>query len=171
MRGVVLHLIVLPEKHVKLDPPESPLPVEEASQQALEAFRAVLDNSLKLELDHHIAYFAHYEYARLLTKLGKENHTEARKHLSLVLDGKVPLGPTKGKGKVSLHNIVVLRANAACKCCRRGEGLDLLTARIRSGSAEDRLVYSATLSRLQYKSKSMSLFFVVSAALQHRHHV
>ena len=113
MRGVVLHLIIFPEKHIKLDPPESPLPVAEASQQALDAFRIVLDNSLKLELDHHIAYFAHYEYARLLAKTGKEHYAEARKHLSLVLDGKVPLGPTKGKGKVSLHNMVVLRANAA----------------------------------------------------------
>lgn len=116
MRGVVLYLIVFPEKHVKLDPVESPLPVAEASQQALEALRVVLDNSLNLELDHHIAYFAHYEYARLLTKLGTAHHAEARKHLQLVLDGKVPLGPTKGKGKVSLHNMVILRANAAREC-------------------------------------------------------
>lgn len=115
MRGVVLYLVAYPEKHVKLDPPESPLSIEDASKQALEAYKIVMDNSLKLELDHHIAYFAHYEYARLLTKMGKEHHAEAKKHLSLVLDGKVPLGPTKGKGKVSLHNMVILRANAACK--------------------------------------------------------
>ena len=113
MKGVILHLIVMPEKHIKLDLPTSPIAEAEGVQQALACFRTVLDHSLRLELDHQIAYFAHYEYARLLTKLGPEHHAEARTHLAAVLEGKVQLGPSKGKGKVSLQNVAVIRANAA----------------------------------------------------------
>lgn len=72
-------------------------------------------NSTKLELDHHVAYLCHVELARLLIKLGPEHYVDARQHLDMVLHGTVPFGPTKGKGKVSMQNAFVLKANGIRK--------------------------------------------------------
>lgn len=68
---------------------------------------------MKLELEHHLAWFAHFEYARMLMrKGGPSNYELCKQHLDKVLEGKVVLGPTKGKGKVSMQNMAVIRANS-----------------------------------------------------------
>ena len=64
-------------------------------------------------MDHQIVWFAHYEYGRLLMAMGEEHYSQAKEQFAIVLENRVQLGPTKGKGKVSLQNVVVLRANAS----------------------------------------------------------
>lgn len=74
-----------------------------------------ITNSTKLELDHHVAYLCHVELARLLVKLGPAHFDDARQHLSMVLEAKIPFGPSKGKGKVSMQNAFVMKANGIRK--------------------------------------------------------
>jgi hypothetical protein len=60
-------------------------------------------------------------------KLGPSRYAEAKEHLSTVLENRVQLGPTKGKGKASMQNVVILRANASSKQCvfSKGRGVQL----------------------------------------------
>lgn len=57
--------IARPASHVVSDPPQSPIPIEEADQQAFISLNNVLKHSKDLVHDHHLAWFAHYELARL----------------------------------------------------------------------------------------------------------
>lgn len=72
-------------------------------------------NSTNLELDHHVAYLCHVELARLMVKLGPEHFEDAKHHLDMVLEAKIPFGPSKGKGKVSMQNAFVMKANGIRK--------------------------------------------------------
>ncbi|KAG8700934.1 hypothetical protein FRC09_005657 [Ceratobasidium sp. 395] len=65
-----------------------------------------------LRQEHWVAYFAHYELGRLYEELGR--YPEARKNFSLVVS-EAPLEGTNysRRGKYSLQNAIVLRANAS----------------------------------------------------------
>ncbi|UZJ52370.1 hypothetical protein CBS101457_001690 [Exobasidium rhododendri] len=108
LRGVTLRYIAYPEKHAKVDPEQSPIPVQEAAEQAEISLRNVIDSSHRLSLDHYLCYFAHYELGRLRANQGKTE--EAKEEFNLILSGKKLLSH---KGKASLANMVLLRSNGA----------------------------------------------------------
>ncbi|KAN0063269.1 hypothetical protein ACQY0O_004433 [Thecaphora frezii] len=110
LRGVCLKFIAFPEKHSKVRPRESPVPIAEAARQAELSFKTVLDHGDKIKLDHWLVYFAHYELGRLYAGMGRT--LEAKEQLNLVLSQKT-LEDKGRKGKYSLQNMVQLRANGA----------------------------------------------------------
>ncbi|ORY90242.1 hypothetical protein BCR35DRAFT_299838 [Leucosporidium creatinivorum] len=112
LRGIILHFIAHPEPHVKPRPAESPIPVKEADEQALISFNNVLKHGRDIQHDHHLVWFAHYELGRLYGSMGE--YTKARQHYEMVMSGKgLEISHKKGKGKVSLQNMAVLRSNSA----------------------------------------------------------
>lgn len=79
------------------------IPQVEAAERASAAFQSVFENGTKIELDHHVVYFARkfscqlffmscdrllvdFEYGRLLACMG--NKEDARIQLDLLLSGK-----------------------------------------------------------------------------------
>ena len=110
LRGVCLKYIACPERHSKVRPKESPIPQDEAAEQAEISFRTVLQHGHQLKLDHWLVYFAHYELGRLYA--GRGRIEEAKEQLLLVLSQKA-LEDRGRKGKYSLQNMVHLRANGA----------------------------------------------------------
>ncbi|EPQ25627.1 uncharacterized protein PFL1_06807 [Pseudozyma flocculosa PF-1] len=110
LRGVCLKFIAYPEKHSKVRPQESPIPEDEAAEQAEMSFKTVLEHGAKLRLDHWLVYFAHYELGRLYAGMGRT--ADAKEQLNLVLSQKT-LEDRGRKGKYSLQNMVHLRANGA----------------------------------------------------------
>ncbi|BGP12355.1 hypothetical protein JCM10213v2_000271 [Rhodosporidiobolus nylandii] len=109
LRGIILRYIAHPEAHVKNRPEKSHIPLEEADSQALRSFRNVIEHGRDLAVDHHLVYFAHYELGKLHHVRGE--YPKAREHYEVVMSGKVEVNK-KSKGKVSLQNMVVLRANS-----------------------------------------------------------
>ncbi|KAI6022958.1 outer membrane protein Iml2/Tetratricopeptide repeat protein 39 [Pisolithus microcarpus] len=74
------------------------------------AFKAVFEHGPKIELDHYLVYYAHFEYGRLLARSGKKD--EARTHFDLVLSGKVAeVNPCWAKGQVQTR--LYVRTHAA----------------------------------------------------------
>lgn len=66
----------------------------------------------KLAQEHYVAYFAHYELGRLYEELGR--YADARLSFNKVTSDSVLEGPmNQRKGKYSLQNAIVLRANAS----------------------------------------------------------
>lgn len=110
LRGVCLKFIAYPEPHSKKRPKESPIPVEEAAEQAEISFNTVLEHGHKLKLDHWLVYFAHYELGRLYASRGEVSR--AKEQFNLVLSQK-NLEDRGRKGKYSLQNMVHLRSNGA----------------------------------------------------------
>ncbi|GAA5986682.1 hypothetical protein JCM11641_001361 [Rhodosporidiobolus odoratus] len=109
LRGVIYRLIAHPEPHVKNDPEAPPVLPEQADEQALSSFNNILQHSKEIQHDHHLVYFAHYELGRLHHCRGE--YDKAREHYDNVMGGRVVI-EKKSKGKVSLQNMVVLRANS-----------------------------------------------------------
>lgn len=130
---MLLHYLYRPDPQVKAETFEPSMTLAEADKAMIDvcllsrpsepllivyphqSLQIGITNSTLLELDHHIAYLCHVELARLLVKLGDDRQAEARQHLNMVLEGKVPFGPTKGKGKVSMQNAFVMKANGIRK--------------------------------------------------------
>ncbi|GAA5901953.1 hypothetical protein JCM5296_006311 [Sporobolomyces johnsonii] len=111
LRGVILRFIAHPEPHVRARPPQSQIPVAEADEQALISFNNVLKHGRDIYHDHHLVWFTHYELGRLFDAQGQ--WAKAREQYELVLSGKhLEISHKKGKGKVSLQNMAVLRSNA-----------------------------------------------------------
>ncbi|KIM24629.1 hypothetical protein M408DRAFT_331716 [Serendipita vermifera MAFF 305830] len=109
LRGVCLRYIAYPDSFVIVTD-ENPLP--KAAAQAKEAFEFVLAHGTNIVYDHHIVYWTHYELGKLEARNGDKD--EARKHIELVLSGKVLEVNWNGrKGKYSLENALNVRANAA----------------------------------------------------------
>ncbi|KAG8757111.1 hypothetical protein FRC14_002373 [Serendipita sp. 396] len=109
LRGICLRYVMYPDPYSS-ETGESPLP--EASKLAKESFEFVLNNGPKIVYDHHIVYWTHYELGRLEARIG--NKEEAKRHIELVLSGKVLEVNWHGrKGKYSLENALHLRSNAA----------------------------------------------------------
>ncbi|BGP48328.1 hypothetical protein JCM10450v2_004200 [Rhodotorula kratochvilovae] len=112
LRGIILRFIAHPDPHVVVRPKESPIPIEEADEQALISFNNVLKHGKDISHDHHVVWFAHYELGRLYQSKG--DWGLAREQYELVMSGKhLEINASKkGKGKVSLQNMAVLRSNA-----------------------------------------------------------
>ncbi|GAA5888776.1 hypothetical protein JCM6882_002847 [Rhodosporidiobolus microsporus] len=111
LRGVILRFIAHPEPYVKLQPDAPTVPVAEADELALTSLNFILQHGKDIEVDHHLVWFAHYELGRLFHSQGQ--WTKAREQYERVMSGKgMEVGKKKGKGKVSLQNMAVLRSNA-----------------------------------------------------------
>jgi hypothetical protein len=54
LRGVTLRYIAYPEKHARVDPKESPIPVEEAAKQCQISLQNVIDEGDKISLDREL---------------------------------------------------------------------------------------------------------------------
>jgi len=113
MKGIILRFIAFPESHTQPRPKMSPIPKEDAAEQAEISFRNIFKHGKDIVYDHQIVYFAHYELGRLYdftsdTKNAKEQYT-------LVMDRPkdMELSSKRGKGKVSMQNMAILRVNAA----------------------------------------------------------
>ncbi|KAF5353270.1 hypothetical protein D9756_007772 [Leucocoprinus leucothites] len=113
LKGVCLRYVAYPDPDAILDPQEAvAIPKEQAVKQSQEAFRLVLENGPKIELDHHIVYHTHYELGRLLACEG--DHEKARNEFELVISGKhLEVGPSGKKGKYSMENALHMRCHAA----------------------------------------------------------
>ncbi|KXN89075.1 Tetratricopeptide repeat protein 39B [Leucoagaricus sp. SymC.cos] len=113
LKGVCLRYVAYPDPDAIFDPEEVvAIPNEQAAKQSQDAFRLVLDNGPKIELDHHIVYHTHYELGRLLACEGK--HDSARHEFELVISGKyLEVGPSGRKGKYSMENALHMRCHAA----------------------------------------------------------
>ncbi|KAI0071516.1 hypothetical protein K474DRAFT_1630434 [Panus rudis PR-1116 ss-1] len=113
LRGVCLSYIAFPDPEAVLDVNEKlTLSEDEASNQALTSFELVFTHGTKIELDHFIVYFAHFELGRLLARRGDKQ--SARTHIELVVSGKpLEVNPSARKGKYSLEAGLHVRANAA----------------------------------------------------------
>lgn len=113
LRGVTLRYIAHPEPHAKVDPPESDIPEDEANEQAMLSFKAVLEHGHKIATDHYIIYFSHYELGRLHGNMGDRD--DAKRELELVLSGKMleDKGRRKGNHKYGMQNMALLRSNGA----------------------------------------------------------
>ena len=120
LRGVVLRNMAFPEKVNKLDPPQCPIPVEEAARKAEQSLRLVADRGHEIVYDHYLLYFSHYELGRLYINM--KRIPEARKELDLVLSGK-NLGDHGRKGKYSMQNMAVLRSNGAMELLQKPQEL------------------------------------------------
>ncbi|KAG8808352.1 hypothetical protein FRC17_003991 [Serendipita sp. 399] len=116
LHGICLRYVAYPDPYSS-ETGESPLP--DAAKLAKESFEFVLSNGPKIVYDHHIVYWAHYELGRLEARNG--NKEEAKRHIELVLSGKVLEVNWSGrKGKYSLENALNLRSNAALEALETG---------------------------------------------------
>lgn len=113
LEGVCWRYVAYPDPDVDLDKNGSlPVTIDDAGRRAEQAFKAVFKHGPKIELDHYLVYYAHFEYGRLLARSGKMD--EARTHFDLVLSGKaVEVSSAGRKGKYSLENALHVRTYAA----------------------------------------------------------
>ncbi|TFK53849.1 hypothetical protein OE88DRAFT_1654178 [Heliocybe sulcata] len=85
---------------------------EEAEKRAKEAFAAVFEHGPKIELDHYLVFYSHYEFGRLLFCAGDK--AGAKHQFELVLSGKpLEVNAAGKKGKYSLESNLHVRASAA----------------------------------------------------------
>ncbi|KAF8312368.1 hypothetical protein DL93DRAFT_2115004 [Clavulina sp. PMI_390] len=84
--------------------------VPEAEKRAFAGFQAVIDRASKIEVDHYIIYYTHYELGLLYACAG--NAKASKEHLDLVLSGK-QLIPKAEKGKWSMQSSLLMRTHAA----------------------------------------------------------
>ncbi|GAA5877339.1 hypothetical protein JCM16303_006247 [Sporobolomyces ruberrimus] len=111
LRGVILRFIAHPEAYAIARPEKSQIPIEEADEQALISFNNVLKHGKDISHDHHLIWFTHYELGRLFES--KREWSKSREQFEIVMSGKsLEVSTKKGKGKVSLQNMAVLRSNA-----------------------------------------------------------
>ncbi|KAI6143386.1 hypothetical protein BKA82DRAFT_4185656 [Pisolithus tinctorius] len=113
LEGVCWRYVAYPDPDADLDENGSlPVTIDDAGRRAERAFKAVFEHGPKIELDHYLVYYAHFEYGRLLARSGKMD--EARTHFDLVLSGKaVEVSSAGRKGKYSLENALHVRTYAA----------------------------------------------------------
>lgn len=90
-----------------------------AEERAKDAFEAALSHGMKLQGDHHLVFYTHYEYGRLLAHQGEKE--EALKHFGYVSAGKAPeSNPAGWRGKYSLENALNFKTNAAIEALALG---------------------------------------------------
>lgn len=113
LRGVVLRFIAFPEPHAKVRPAESPIPAEEAAEQARISFTNVIQNAANISYDHYLIYFSHYELGRLHANLGEDD--QARAEFNLVLSGKT-LEDKSRKGKYGMQVSLIEGREDGSRC-------------------------------------------------------
>ncbi|KIY53775.1 hypothetical protein FISHEDRAFT_32644 [Fistulina hepatica ATCC 64428] len=113
LEGVCLRYVAYPDPETDVPQGDIGPALADAGAQAKAAFEAVFTHGPKIELDHHIVYFAHFEYGRLLACQGDAKG--AREHFELVLSGKpLEVNPASGhKGKYSMENLLIVRTHSA----------------------------------------------------------
>ncbi|KAH7060368.1 hypothetical protein BKA62DRAFT_780079, partial [Auriculariales sp. MPI-PUGE-AT-0066] len=85
-----------------------------AETQSCKCFERVLEVGDKIQYEHWLLYYTHYELAQLLTVLKTPQLTAARTHLELVGSGKHLEGPGHArKGKYSMENALAMKVHAA----------------------------------------------------------
>jgi len=94
----------------------------DAEERAKAAFEAVLSYGAKIQEDHHLVFYTHYEYGRLLAC--QNDKAGALKHFDYVSAGKAPeSNPAGWKGKYSMENTLSLKAHAATEALALGRRL------------------------------------------------
>jgi len=113
LEGVCARYVAYADPDAFVDPLEIvSISQSEAATRAIAAFESVFTNGPKIELDHYLVYYSHYELGRLLECQG--DHDGARRHHELVLSGKpLEVNPSGRKGKYSMQNVLHMRAHAA----------------------------------------------------------
>ncbi|KIY67272.1 hypothetical protein CYLTODRAFT_397404 [Cylindrobasidium torrendii FP15055 ss-10] len=115
LEGVCLRYVAFPVSDVNADPvtpSEKSIPGADAAKRAEASFKSVFEHGTKVQYDHYVVYYAHYELGRLLAC---QNRTkEAGEQFELVLSGKyLEVGPSGRKGRYSLENALHMKARAA----------------------------------------------------------
>ncbi|EMD32712.1 hypothetical protein CERSUDRAFT_161188 [Gelatoporia subvermispora B] len=120
LRGICLRYVAYPDPDAVVDPDQDiGMSQADAEKGALAAFETVFADSPKVTLDHHLIYYSHYEYGRLLACKGDK--AGARQHLDLVMSGKPLEGPgVTRKGKYSLENALHVKTHAALEALDKG---------------------------------------------------
>ncbi|EJD49485.1 hypothetical protein AURDEDRAFT_143769 [Auricularia subglabra TFB-10046 SS5] len=116
LRAVALRYIAYPDPDARPDdaeehdapeaePETSHLTPEEASTQAKAAFERVLELGSKIEWEHWLVYYTHYELGRLLACSGDK--AGAHTHLDIVGSGKrLEASAAARKGKYSMESAI-----------------------------------------------------------------
>ncbi|KAA1467016.1 hypothetical protein DENSPDRAFT_768100 [Dentipellis sp. KUC8613] len=123
LEGVCLRYIAYPDPDALLDPDEVvPISQADAAARAMKAFESVFANGTKIELDHQVVYFAHFEYGRLLACMG--DTAGARTQLELVYSGKpLEVNAAGKKGKYSMESGLHMRTHAALEALEQNKRL------------------------------------------------
>ncbi|KAF8687585.1 hypothetical protein RHS03_09926, partial [Rhizoctonia solani] len=115
--AVHLRLLEYPQSE-DIDSPEEKLRhtrVDDPTANEVEIFpllHAAKDSGTRLQQEHWVAYFAHYELGRYYEERG--DYVEARKNFSVVASGSSLEGSSNARrGKYSLQNAIQLRASAS----------------------------------------------------------
>ncbi|KAF8415812.1 hypothetical protein L210DRAFT_3584530 [Boletus edulis BED1] len=113
LEGVCWRFVAYPHPDAELDEGEKvSVSVEVAQHASKTAFEEVFQNGHKIELDHYIVYYAHFEYGRLLAR--SDDKEGAKAQFDMVLSGKPLEANAAGrKGKYSLENVLHVRTHAA----------------------------------------------------------
>ncbi|KIM66408.1 hypothetical protein SCLCIDRAFT_1211163 [Scleroderma citrinum Foug A] len=113
LEGVCWQYLTYPNPDAELDESErNPVPIEDARRRAEGAFQAVFEHGPKIELDHYLVYYSHFECGRFLASSGMKD--EARKQFDKVISGKtLEANPAGRKGKYSLENALLIRTHSA----------------------------------------------------------
>jgi tetratricopeptide (TPR) repeat protein len=129
LRGVCLRYVACPDPDAVLGEEEGEerdgWTKERAGREAREAFEGVFKHGTKIELDHHLVYYAHYELGRLLVCLGDID--AGRRHFEMVLSGKpLEVKYSNRKGKYSMENALHMRTFAAVEALKQTKDSDRL---------------------------------------------
>ncbi|KAN0080427.1 Protein of unknown function (DUF3808) domain containing protein [Tylopilus felleus] len=113
LEGVCWRFVAYPDPDAELNEGQKvSVSVNEAQHMAEIAFKQVFENGSKIELDHYIIYYGHFEYGRLLARSGDKEG--AKVQFDIVLSGKpLEVNAAGRKGKYSLENALLMRAHAA----------------------------------------------------------
>ncbi|KZW03062.1 hypothetical protein EXIGLDRAFT_728589 [Exidia glandulosa HHB12029] len=119
LRGVVLRYIAYPDPDARPDPADAQgdgvgteTETGREADEAQKAFERVLELGAKVEYDHWLLYYSHYELGRLLACRGDK--AGARQHLELVASGKhLESSASARKGKYSMENALQVKTHAA----------------------------------------------------------
>ncbi|KLO18664.1 hypothetical protein SCHPADRAFT_899460 [Schizopora paradoxa] len=114
LEGVCLRYVAYPDRIAIVSDEDEKLGIEQSNTaaNAMAALQRVLDNGSKIELDHQLVYYSHYEIGRLSACMGDKE--EARNHFNLVLSGKpLEINASARKGKYSMESALMMRTQAA----------------------------------------------------------
>ncbi|KDQ50613.1 hypothetical protein JAAARDRAFT_41924 [Jaapia argillacea MUCL 33604] len=123
LEGICMRYVAYPDAHAIIDPRKSVgMSKAEAEARSIAAFEFVLENGPRIELDHYLVYYTHYEFGRLLACKGEPD--EARNHLEIVVSGKpLEINSSARKGKYSMETQLRIRTNAALAELRNGRSI------------------------------------------------
>ncbi|KAF9030884.1 hypothetical protein BDZ89DRAFT_949301 [Hymenopellis radicata] len=115
LEGVCLRFLAFADSDAVIFSSESshePMSPEDAARKAEVSFKAVFRHGPKIEYDHHVVYYAHYELGRLFACQARD--AEAHEQFDLVLSGRyLEVGPSGRKGRYSLENALHMKTRAA----------------------------------------------------------